>query len=202
MVSFTFTTNDGDWNTGTFEVDGISVVGKGEQYIVEYDDIRLYLDGELYDGGISSFNSASMSADELFCSVVNAYIRGDRTNYSDFTGDWDIFDDIMSLEEWQGDIQTKLPVFDGYTVNQYSLDLAVPDYRYYSYNDEFLMLDKNGNIVTDMEEFYYEGLCDDIAKVLTGKVECLYKNDYNIDAIIEDYGGEDEFLSEWDNTEV
>ena len=42
-----------------------------------------------------------------------------------------------------------------------------------------------------MEEFYYEGLCDDIAKVLTGKVECLYKNDYNIDAIIEDYGGED-----------
>lgn len=202
MSTFTFTTNGGKWKTGTFDVEHISIIGSGDQYDIEYDDLFLTLDGELYEGGISSFRSNSLSDDELFSSVVNAYLRGDKSNYTSFTGDWDIFDKVKSLEEWQGDIQVKLPVYDGDYVKQYELDLATPEYRYYSHDDEFLMLDKNGNVVTDMENFYYEGLCDDIAKVLTGKVECLYKNDYNIDAIIEDYGGEDEFLSEWDNTEV
>ena len=197
MSTFTFTTNGGKWKTGTFDVDNISVIGSGDQYDIEYDDITLTLDGEVYEGGISSFHSNSLSADELFSSVVNAYLRGNASNYTSFTGDWSIFDEVKSLEEWQGDIQTKLPVYDGFEVKQYALDLATPEFRYYSYDDEFLMLDKNGNVVTDSEAFYYEGLCDDIARVLTGKVECLYKNDYNIDAIIEDYGGEDGFLQDW-----
>ena len=197
MSTFTFTTNGGTWKTGTFDVDNISVIGSGDQYDIEYDDITLTLDGEIYEGGISSFRSNSLSADELFSSVVNAYLRGDKSNYTSFTGDWDIFDEVKSLEGWEGNIQTKLPVYDGFEVKQYELDLATPEYRYYSHDDEFLMLDKNGDVVTDMENFYYEGLCDDLVHILRGETECLYKNEYNINAIMEDYGGEDGFLQDW-----
>ena len=197
MSTFTFTTNGGTWKTGTFDVDNISVIGSGDQYDIEYDDITLTLDGELYEGGISSFHSNSLSDDELFSSVVNAYLRGDKSNYTSFTGDWNIFDEVKSLEEWEGNIQIKLPVYDGFEVKQYELDLATPEYRYYSYQDEFLMLDKNGDVITDMENFYYEGLCDDLVHILRGETECLYKNEYNINALMEEYGGEDGFLQDW-----
>ena len=197
MSTFTFTTNGGTWKTGTFDVDNISVIGSGDQYDIEYDDITLTLDGELYEGAISSFHSNSLSDDELFSSVVNAYLRGDKSNYTSFTGDWNIFDEVKSLEEWEGNIQIKLPVYDGFEVKQYELDLATPEYRYYSYQDEFLMLDKNGDVITDMENFYYEGLCDDLVHILRGETECLYKNEYNINALMEEYGGEDGFLQDW-----
>lgn len=197
MSTFTFTINSGKWKTGTFDVDNISVIGSGDQYDIEYDDITLTLDGEVYEGGISSFRSNSLSADELFSSVVNAYLRGDKSNYTSFTGDWNIFDEVKSLEEWEGNIQIKLPVYDGFEVKQYELDLATPEYRYYSHDDEFLMLDKNGDVITDMENFYYDGLCSDLVHIIRGEIECLYKNEYNINAIMEDYGGEDGFLQDW-----
>ena len=43
----------------------------------------------------------------------------------------------------------------------------------------------NGDVVTDMENFYYEGLCEDVANILRGTTECLYKIDYAIDAILD-----------------
>lgn len=199
MSIFTFTINNGKWMTGTFDVEHINVTGSGDNYIIEYDDIFLKLDGELYEGGIATFTSNNLSTDELFSAVVSAYLRGDNSNYTNYIGDWDIFDDIMSMEEWQGDIQTKLPVYDGYEVKPYTLVLATPDYRYYNYYDEFLMLDNNNDIVTDVEAFFTNSMCEDIAKILKGELECLYKDDYNFDAIIEDAGGEEAFIEMYYN---
>ena len=80
----------------------------------------------------------------------------------------------------------------------YELDLATPKNRYYSYNDYFLLLDINGGILTDMENFYSEAMYEDVCTILKGELKCLYKSD-NIDEMIKEYGGKEGFLKEFDH---
>ena len=105
------------------------------------------------------------------------------------------FSEITDLEEWDGDLLIKLPVYD-LGVKVYELDLATPELRYYSYDDEFLLLDTAGRVVTDMEEFYAESMEEDLYNILKGTTACLYMG-YNPQAMIDEYGGEDAFVEEF-----
>ena len=54
----------------------------------------------------------------------------------------------------------------------YELDLATPKNKYYYCDDHFLMLDSNGGIVTDMENYYAESMYDDICDIIEGNLKC------------------------------
>lgn len=193
-LTFDFTDN-ANWKSGKFVIDNLRVVGEGDDLEVDYDDIQLYLDGELYEGGISTWSTNDVSADWLFENTLNSYLRNNAAEYSNFGEGWNIFSQILDMTEKEGDLITKLPVYD-FGVNLYELELATPENRYYSYGDSFLVLDNESKIVTDYEEFYSEAMLQDLYDILTGKTECLYMG-YDPKAIIEEYGGEENFISEF-----
>lgn len=184
------------WKTGKFVFDDIQIVGEGDDVSVQYNDIELYLDGKLYDGDISTFSSNSLSADELFESVLNSYIRNNRGEFAKFGPEWSIFSKIMDMTEKQGDLIMKLPVCKVDDIVLYELELATPDNTYYSYGDSFMVLDKSGEVVTDYEEFYSEAMMEDIYNILTGKTTCLYMG-YSPKEMIKECGGEDAYIEEF-----
>ena len=194
-LTFEFT-DKAKWQTGKFVFDDIQIIGEGDDVSVQYDDIELYLDDQLYEGGISTFHSNSLSADELFESVLNSYLRNNTGEYRNFDPEWSIFSQIMDMTEKQGDLIMKLPVCELDEIVMYELQLATPERRYYCHNDSFMVLDNSGEIVTDYENFYSEAMIEDLCDILTGKTECLYMG-YDPKEWIKEYGGEDAFLEEF-----
>lgn len=194
-LTFEFT-DKAKWQTGKFVFDDIQIIGEGDDVSVQYDDIELYLDDQLYEGGISTFHSNSLSADELFESVLNSYLRNNTGEYRNFGPEWSIFSQIMDMTEKQGDLIIKLPVCELDEIVMYELQLATPERRYYSHNDSFMVLDNSGEIVTDYENFYSEAMIEDLCDILTDKIECLYMG-YDPKEWIKEYGGEAAFLEEF-----
>jgi len=182
------------WKTGKFVIDDLQVVGEGDDVEVNYDDIQLYLDDKLYKGGISTFSSNSLSVDELFESVLNSYLRNNTSEYKSFGDEWSVFSKIMNMARVGGaGLVLDLPVYDGFNIVMYGLNFAVPGRRYYSHDDEFMVLDDNGGIVTDYEVFYTEAFEEDLYDVLTGNTKALYRG-YDVQAILDEFGGEDGFI--------
>lgn len=180
------------WKKGRFEIENLLVTGEGEGIDISFDTVKLFLDGKLYKGGIDTWAIANVSTDYLFSSILNSYLRDNAAEYKSFGDEWSVFDKIKDLTVKENGLVTELPVFD-YRLKVYKLELATPESRYYTYYDEFMLLDKYGEIVTDIEPFYHSGLCQDVCGILTGKIECLYK-DHNIDLLVKEYGGEKEFI--------
>lgn len=194
-LTFEFT-DKAKWKTGKFVIDDLQVVGEGDDVEVEYDDIQLYLDDKLYEGGINTWSTNDVSADWLFENTLNSYLRNNTSEYKNFGEGWSIFSQLLDMTEKEGDLITKLPVYD-FGIQLYELDMATPENRYYSHDDSFIMLDNNGEIVTDYEEFYSEAMLRDIYDILTGTTECLYMG-YNPKEMIKEYGGEEGFIAEYE----
>jgi hypothetical protein len=183
------------WKTGKFVFDDLQIVGADDDVEVEYNDIQLYLDDKLYEGGINTWSTDNLSADALFEDVLNSYLRNNTGEFKSFGPEWSVFSEILDMTEKDGDLVMKLPVYNmGFHL--YELDLATPDTRYYSYDDNFIVLDNNGEIITDYEEFYSEAMIQDLRDIITGKTKCLYMG-YNPKAWIEECGGEQGFLEEF-----
>lgn len=172
-----------------FDVENLSVTGED----VVYDDILLYIDGELYDQSAETWAGHKLSDSDIFNQVINAYLRNDSEYYS-FTSDWNIFDAFLADSEYVGNIPIELPQLFFDSVDMYTLDLATTDFRFYlTESGDFLALNKNGGIVTDYENFYLSALYEEIEDILNGTTECLYMSEE-----LKEYVDQnpDEFLSE------
>ena len=191
-LTFEFT-DKARWKIGKFVFEDIQIVGESDDVTVDYDDIELYLDGKLYEGGIATFRSNSLSVDELFENVLNSYLRNNTGEYKSFGKEWNIFDKIMKKAKTENGLVIKLPVYDGFNICMYELQLATPEHRFYAYFDMCMMLDVDGEIITDYENFYMEAFDEDLVACLKGEVECLYRG-YDVVAMLEEYGGEQGFL--------
>lgn len=192
-LTFEFADN-AKWKTGEFVFDDIQVIGEGDDVNIQYDNIELYLDGNLYDGGISTFHSNSLSTDELFESVLNSYLCNNTGEYKSFGSGWSVFSKIMDkTEEGENGLPIKIPVYDGFDIVMYELQLATPERRYYVYDDDYMVLDNNGEVVTDYEFFYTQAFEADLYECLKSNTECLYRG-YDVDAVIEEYDGEEGFI--------
>ena len=192
-LTFEFADN-AKWKTGKFVFDDIQVIGEGDDVNIQYDNIELYLDGNLYEGGISTFQSNNLSTDELFESVLNSYLCNNTGEYKSFGSGWSVFSKIMDkTEEDENGLPIKLPVYDGFDVVMYELQLATPERRYYVYDDDYMVLDNSGEVVTDYEFFYTQAFEADLYECLEGNTECLYRG-YDVDAVIEEYGGKEGFI--------
>lgn len=192
-MELTFTLVDkSKWKTGKFIIDNLQISEE-----LEYDDIKFYLDDKLYDGSFETWAGSKLSADDIFEQCVNAYIRNDSDDYESFSPEWSIFNKIEHLKEYQDDLLIKMPVLRYDSFEVYELDLATPYNRYYSNGDNCLLLDINGGILTDMENFYFEAIVEDICKILKEEIKCLYKGE-NVDYMIKEAGGKEGFLNEYD----
>ena len=167
---------------GRFEIEGLTASSE-----IEFDEITFYIEDEKYEGGISSFTSNSLSAEELFSDVVNAYLRDDVTDF-EFNDDWNIFDSIKNSSKYQGQILISFPQ-DDFGIIDYECMLKTDEFGFYSHDDLFLMLDDNNGIVTDTELFFTQALDDEIEDIQNGKKKALYTGE-EFDAYVAEYFGE------------
>jgi len=198
ILSFEFVENE--FKTGRFEFDNLEIVGGGCDTRIYFDDVRLYLDGELYTGGISTWAENNVSTSFLFDSILNSYLRDNTAEFRNFEG-FEIFDSLKKMKVSENGLLIKFPAYN-YGVDMYELDLATPDTRYY-HNDSgsFLVLDEGGKVITDMECFYETAFSEDMCSVLKGEVECLYESK-TLAEMIEEMGGAEEYLAEYDEEEI
>ena len=182
-----------DKTKGKFIIEGLQF--KDE---LEYTDVKLYLNDKLYDNSFKTWIGRKLNADTIFEQCINAYIRHDTEDYESFGPEWSVFNKIESLKEYQDDLLIKMPVFNGKIFDIYDLELATPFNMYYSDgSNRCLLLNCEGNVLTDMENFYFEALVEDICKIIKGELKCLYKSE-NIIYMISEVGGEEGFLEEYD----
>lgn len=155
-----------------FDVEDLSVT---EDELV-FDEVILYINDEPYDGSSETWAGHKMSDDDIFEQVVNAYIRNDSTDYTGFGNDWSVFDPILSNIEYDNgsNIAITLPVVEFNEIVVYELNMATTGFRFYNYDDEFLVLDSNGGVVTDYESFYASAIFEEYEYIMNGKTECLY----------------------------
>ena len=199
ILKFTFNTKKAQFKTGEIHIENLEFVGEGEGMEITWDDMDLYLDGKKYEGrGISTWAIPNVSANFLFDSILNSYLRDNKSEYTNFEG-FEVFKPIKDLKEYNKDgILVKLPVCEYGGVVLYQLSLQTPYARYYHNYDSFILLDNDGEVLTDMECFYNSAMVDDLVDILKGKLSCLYKSK-DTDDWIEDFGGKEGFLAEYDD---
>ena len=191
---FNFNEDKAQFKTGRFEIENLEVVNDD----IYYDDIKVFLDGELYKGSIKTWAGFNVSPHYMFDSIINAFLRNDKALYKDFQG-FDAFKPLEKLREYdKNELMLRFPAYEN-GIGSYNLDLATPEARYYINDDGpyFLLLDPEGGILTDMECFFESALYADLCDVLKNKTKCLYKSK-NIDLIIKENGGKEKFLLEYD----
>ena len=203
-MELSFTLSDkAKFKTGKFVIENLKIadtLGNSDSQWddeISYDSIDLYLDGNKYDGTITTWAGANLGAADIFEQCLNAYIRNDTENYESFSNDWNIFNKTESLKEYQDDLLVKMPIFELGQFSVYELDLATPKNRYYSCADRCLLISTEGSVRTDIENFYLEAMYSDICAILKDELRCLYKSE-NIDSMIREYGGKEGFLKEFD----
>lgn len=194
-LTFEFFENN-KYKIGKFDIDELKIIGSGEDTDIEYDDIKFYIDGQLYDGERTTWAGQRLSTSDIFEQVLSAYLREETNEYKNFEG-FEIFKQMESLKEWKDDLLVKFPYY-GYGLRIYELDLATPASKYYHSGDMFLVLNNNNEIVTDMECFYESAFYEDLCDILKDEVKCLYK-DESVDRMIKELGGPEKFLEEYDN---
>lgn len=179
-LSFEF--NEGaKFKNGKILIDDLKIINDS----IEYGSLEVYLDGEKYTGGINTFAENNVSADWLFNSILNAYLRNDTSGYKSFSEDWSVFKSLESKKEYKDDLVVKLPIYNYDEVEVYDLDLATKQFRYYSCVDRFIMLDLEGKVITDIEAFYTNAMWEDLAKHLLGIEPALYLG-YNAEEAIKE----------------
>ena len=190
-LTFTLPSNS-SWKDGKFVVDNLQINPADEEDTITFDKVELFLDGNKYNGELETWAGYKMKAENLFESVMNSYLRNDGAyTYGD---EWKIFSKIDSAKEEQDGLITKLPTLYFGSLKVYELEYATTRFRFYNNYDEFLMLDTEGRVKTDIEAFYTSGLYQEICAVIKGESKCLYKSEA-IDRLIKEEGGEAEFLA-------
>jgi hypothetical protein len=167
-----------------FDVDGLYVTDNA----ISWDNVKLYIDYAPYDSSFETWSGSKLSDDDVFEQTINAYIRNDTSDYKSFGNEWSVFDPLFLNMNYDSskNLMLTLPVIEFDEVVLYNLDMATPDYTFYSHNDSFKVFDANGGLVTDYENFFMSAMYEEYEDIINGKTECLY-----ITPEVEEYLSED-----------
>lgn len=196
-LSFEIVAEDARWKTGRFEIENLKVVTEDGSKTLAHDRIRTYLDGALerHRVIVEKWSCRNMDDEDLFTSILNAYLRNDIDNFH-FGDEWDVFKELK-LSEGEGPAEKIIQYVAG-DFEEYELILAVPEKRYYVFEDVCMLCDEKGGILTDIEVFFKNEWYADIVKILKNETSCLYKG-YDFDCTVEEYGGPEGFLKTFDD---
>ena len=170
IFKFIFLTDEKLKNkTGEFDVADLTISDED----IDYKKVTLIIDGKEYDGKLETFMK-KLDDKDIFRIILNDYLR-DSSDYK-FLDGWNIFDDVKSWKCTENGIVITLPLFECDELALYDLILYTPDNMFYRSNDNFLLLDDEGNIKTDYEHLWFDGLMDTLANIRLGKEKLLYKS--------------------------
>ena len=170
--TFTINLKDAAWNRAEFSVEGLEVNDKA----IEFDDITLYLDGNEYDGHISTWAGRNLSAGDIFESCINSYLRNAKFHF-EFEKEWGVFDIIKNTARYENGVCVYLPCVEFGDVEYRTLDLATDNYLFYINDGDFFLFYKDGDLITDYECFYMSALYDELKLIENGETNCLYMSD-------------------------
>lgn len=186
-LGFDFFKN-GKKKEGYFLVENLSVEPTG----ISYDSVAFFLNHNRYQGELCTFENLTLSEDALFEIVANVYLRGDRKEYLNFRGDWDIFQPLEREKVKEQNLTTTLPMLVDGNLQKMELVLATNDFYYYQNKEDLcLMLNKQGELITNIEDFYKSALYDSVVEYLKDEQTVKYigselkgaieKGDYEIE---------------------
>jgi len=133
------------------------------------------IDGVEYQGEYVTWAGRNLDNLDLFEDILNIYIRGGKFFVRSFSKEWSVFNSLKDSAVKENGIITVLPVVEYGCVDRYELELATDNYLFYiDFGSDFLMLDTDGNVVTDVEFFYTDALYDEIASIAKGETVCHY----------------------------
>jgi hypothetical protein len=184
--------NTSDWNQGVFDVVGLNVSDDS----FEYAEVTLILDGVPYDESSYDWKGQKPTDETIFEQVINSYLI-DSPEYTSFSSNWKIFNPIKQQILFEGDLMLSFPKCVAGEINIFNLDLATPLCRYYSCGDLVMMLDSEGDLISDNANFYDTGITEDVTEILKGNLGCLYMGD-NVQSMVDDFGGKDAWLADLD----
>ncbi len=184
--------NTSDWNRGVFDVVGLNVSDDS----FEYAEVTLILDGVPYDESSYDWKGQKPTDETIFEQVINSYLI-DSPEYTSFSSNWKIFNPIKQQILFEGDLMLSFPKCVVGEINIFNLDLATPLCRYYSCGDLVMMLDSEGDLISDNANFYDTGITEDVTEILKGNLNCLYMGD-NVQSMVDDFGGKDAWLADLD----
>lgn len=195
VMNFKIFDEESKWEIGRFEIENLKVIDEKGKKRISLGRIQTYLDGALYQGGIETWAHSNVKDEELFTSVLNAYLRDDVETYH-YGDEWDFFKELK-LTGGSGPAEKILQYVAG-AFEEYALILAVPERRYYIFEDDACMLcNEEGGIITDIDMFLMNELYKDIVHVLKEETPCIYKG-YDFDCIVKEYGGPEGFIKAFD----
>ena len=184
---------------GEFRIYGLAIEKNLQgEYNLDFEDARVILDGKLYVDEYATYAGQTLAPGDLFEDVLDAYLRGDTSNFKSFSDKWDkYFGKLKKLNEYDGDLLTAYTKYEAGESERYNLQLAIPGYRYYCsdtpccrvYSDE-------GDLITDYDEMYEDAITEAITDVLLGDTQCLYMSETTKDWIKE-FGGEKAWIEEY-----
>ena len=156
--------------TGEFEVKDLEVTGNS----ISYSEVTFYRDGVRYNRDIQTWAGQYLHDEEVFVQVANAYLRGDSSGYEPFGEEWEKV--LAPLAARKTD--TLLPVINVFDeIVMYELELKVPCSSFYRHEDEYLLVNCEGKVLTDIDAFYINALEDSVGQIADGELECLYVKD-------------------------
>ena len=196
ILNFAFNEGEAQFKNGRFEISNLNLSDSEGELDVTYDEVKLYLDDELYTGGISTWAVNNVSANFLFNSVLNSYLHDNSLTYKEFKG-FEVFEPIAKLKKYQDGLLMKFPQYD-WGIKMYEMDLATPAGRYYHCDDEYLLLGSEGGVETDMEHFWMSAFYAEMCDIFKERTECLYKS-ADVNKLVKSYNGKKGFLEEFDD---
>ena len=195
-LGFDFLKN-GKKKEGYFLVENLNVESTG----ISYDSVAFFLSHNRYQGELYTFENLTLSEDALFEIVTNVYLRGDRKEYLNIRGDWDIFQPLEREKRKEQNLTTILPMLVNRDLQKMELVLATNEFFYYQNKENIcLMLNKQGEIITNVEDFYKSALYDSVVEYLKDEQTVKYIDSELKDAIEKgDYEIEEEDLREYES---
>lgn len=160
---------------------------------LQYDAVKLEIDGEEY--GITTMPDVSKSEyiHSLFIEVVNDYVRDCESKYDCWSG-WEIFDHVKNgLTVNEGMFTTKIPQYDEWEEEfvQYELELQTREEKFYVFGNKNIVLNYENEIVTeeDLESYDIPYLMYVTGQVVNNKIDALYTSEnweYNVESMLEE----------------
>lgn len=148
---------------------------KSEDREISCANIDLYLEGKPYEEDRYSWAGTQIRTENIFESVLNAYLRGDNSSIETFCPGWaELFKSYLDLKTKHKPIV--LPVMQDGEITLYELELETENFKFYQHNasGNVLMLRADNSICTTVEAFYCSALDEELKDIASGKVSCSY----------------------------
>lgn len=164
-------TTKGVYNLKVFEVklngSAYEILAEDENSPFEFEGLTVKKDGEETTDFGYFWSGTKVGADDMIASLIHAYVLGDKD--VTFSYVCPAIEKLKSGIEYKYNVPTVFPKDEN---NDLPLEAVTKDGKAYYSNGDYFVMAKDGKIVTDMENFFTEGLIADKDNLVFATDEC------------------------------